>query len=147
MVTVLSVDSGGFPVEIFGFAVRNSLLHLSRRDLVSRFQPVSSSAAKTVIRPSCIGRSLQRAGEKTSVRSTAHMSKQLFTRPCTDSLLGIHGNALDVNTRFVNVSKSLALLSLKQSYPTVPELGGLDSNTCRNKNTGFVPCPHHSRST
>ena len=52
------------------------------------------------------------------------MSKQLFTRPCTDSLLGIHGNALDVNTRFVNVSKSLALLSLKQSDPTVPEMAG-----------------------
>ena len=35
--------------------------------------------------------------------------------------LGMH---FDVNTKSVNFSKSLALLSLKQSHPTVPELAG-----------------------
>ena len=40
---------GGFAVKIFGFAVRSSLLRLSRRGLVST--------------PSCIERSLKRAGE------------------------------------------------------------------------------------
>ena len=34
------------------------------------------------------------------------------------------GHAFDVNTRSVNLSKSLALLSLKQSDPIVPELAG-----------------------
>ena len=77
-----------------------------------------------VLKPSCIEPSSKRAGEQTSVRSTAHISKQVFTRPCTDSLLGLPGNAFDVNTRFVNFSQSLALLSLKQRDPTVPELAG-----------------------
>ena len=36
---------GGFAIKIFGFAVRSSLLHLSRRDLVSSFHLVSSSSA------------------------------------------------------------------------------------------------------
>ena len=121
----LNIGLGGFAIEIFGFAVPSYLLHLSRCDLVSRFQPVSSSAATPVLRPSCIERSLKRAGEKkTSVRSTAHLSKQVFTSPCTDSLLGLPGNAFDVNTRFVHFSKSLALHSSRQSDPTVPELAG-----------------------
>ena len=34
------------------------------------------------------------------VPATAHISKQVVTRPCTDSLLGFPGNALDVNTIF-----------------------------------------------
>ena len=51
---------GGFAIRILGFAVRSSLLHLSRRDLVSRFQPVSNSAATPVLRPTCIERSLKR---------------------------------------------------------------------------------------
>ena len=44
---------GGFAMKSCDFAVR-SLLHLSRRDLVSRFQPVSSSAAAPVLKPSRI---------------------------------------------------------------------------------------------
>ena len=100
---------GGLATKTFGLAIRSSLLHLSRRHLVFIFQPFSSSAATPVLRPSCIERSLKRAGEFTSVKSTAHLSKQVFTSPCTDSL-GLPGNAFDVNTRLVNFSKSGALL-------------------------------------
>ena len=138
---------GGFAVRIFGIAVRSSLLHWSRRDLVSRFQPVSSSATTPVLRPSCIERQLKIAGEYTSVRSTAHMSKQVFTRPCTDSLPSIPGNAFDVNTRLVNFSESLALLSLMQSVPIVPACQ-LGSNTRTSKNICLchVLEPHAKRS-
>ena len=55
--------TNGLAIETFGLALRCSLLHLSRRDLVSKFQPVSRSAATPVLRPSYIERSLKKADE------------------------------------------------------------------------------------
>ena len=52
-----------FALKIFRLAVRSSLLHASRRDLVSSFQPVSRSTVTLVLRPGCIERSLNKAGE------------------------------------------------------------------------------------
>ena len=127
---------GGFAIKIFGFAVRSSVLHLSRRDLVSRFQPVSSSAATTVLRPSCTQRSLKRAGEYTSVRSAAHFSKQVFTRPCTDSL-HLPGNAFDVNTRFCQFLKVSGVAFIEAKRSNCTRAGRLDSNTRRKRNTGL----------
>ena len=54
---------GGLAFTALGLALGSSQLHLSRCDLVSRFQPVSSSEATPVLRPRCIERSLKRAGE------------------------------------------------------------------------------------
>ena len=97
----------GLTIKIFVLALRNLLLHLSRRDLVSRFQPVPRSAATLVLKPSCTARSLKRAGEQTSVESTAHISKLVLTRPYTDSLLAFPGIAFDVKYKirqFLEVS-------------------------------------------
>ena len=46
---VVTTWHGGFAIKIWVVAVRSSLLHLSRRDLVSRFQTVSTSAATPVL--------------------------------------------------------------------------------------------------
>ena len=101
MITVLSVDSSwfdfpmlqicnftnsghdGFAIKMFCLAVRRSLLHVSRRDLVSRFQPVSSSAATPVLRPSCIEHSLKRTGESDQLRtSPSRFSRDFAPIPC-----------------------------------------------------------------
>ena len=147
--TVLSVDSSwfdfpmlqicnftnsghdGFAIKVFCLAVRRSLLHLSRRDLVSRFQPVSSSAATPVLRPSCNEHSLKRTGESDQLRtSPSRFSRDLAPIPCW-VFLEMH------STSTQDFSKSLALLSFKQSDPTVPSLAGWDSTSRRSRNICF----------
>ena len=49
-VTSITNEHGGLPIKTFGLALRNSLLHLSRRGQVSRFQTVSRSAAAPELR-------------------------------------------------------------------------------------------------
>ena len=69
----LSVDSSWFDFPMLLLCNLKNNGHggfaLSGRDLVSKFQPVSSSAATPLLKPSCIGRSLKIFGEYTSVRS------------------------------------------------------------------------------
>ena len=77
---------------------------------------LSSSAATHVLTSSCIiKRLLKRTGEQTFVKSTTHISKQAHTSPRTDSLLHFPENALDVNTRSINLSKSWTFIEVQQS--------------------------------
>ena len=48
-VNVQNNGHGGLAIKTFGLALRRSLLHLTRRVLVSKFQPVSRSAATPVL--------------------------------------------------------------------------------------------------
>ena len=66
--------------------------------------------------------------EETSVKFTAHLSKQVLARPCTDSLLGFPQNAFDVNLRSLNCSKSRALLSLSVNRGQEPFLSSAVSS-------------------
>ena len=107
---------------MFECAIRSSLLHLSRRDLVSRFQAgFLSSSATSVLRPSCIEHSLKRAGEKTSSVTShcahlqARFSRDLAPIPCWVFLEMQSTSTQDL---------SMALLSWKPCDATVPELAG-----------------------
>ena len=126
---------GGLAIKTFGLALRSLLLHWSRHDLVSRFQPVPRSAATLVLKPSCTERSLKRAGERTSVESTAHISKLVLTRSCTDSLLDFPRLAFDVNTRSVNFSKC-RVYCVEAQLSNCTETRRLDSTIQQNKEIG-----------
>ena len=99
---------GGLANKTFGLALRN-FFFLSRCDFVFRFQPVTVSAAIPVLRPSCIERSLKRAGEWTSVTSHAHISKtslhETLHRLLAWAFLEMHSTSI----QDPSISQSLAL--------------------------------------
>ena len=141
--SVMSRTVGTVAIKTFGLALRSSLLYLSRHDLVSKFQPVSRSAATSVLKPNCSARSLKRASDYTSVKCTPHISVHILTRPCTDSLLGFPGNSFDVKTSSVSVSKSgLAFIIEAQRSVIQNRTVGFQHPTERRH--WFVPCPQHT---
>ena len=96
---------------------------------------VTSSAATIVLR-SCVERSFKRDGEWTCAEPTAHICKQVLMRPCTDSFLGLPGNAFDVTTSFASFSVSgLAFVEAQRSDRT--RTGKFDSNRSRHKDTAL----------
>ena len=125
--------------KTFGLSLRSSVLHVSRRDLVSKFQPFSKSAALPVLRPSCIERSLKTAGESTFVRSTAHIQTaphktlHLF-------LAGFCGHVFDDNSR--SEVSGLSFVAAQRSDCT--RIGRLDSNNRRKGDCGLDNAPQHT---
>ena len=132
--TSRTVGTVGLPSRFSFFAVRSSLLHLSRRDLVSRFLSVSSSAATRVLRPSCIERSLKRAGELTSVRST---SKRSFHETLHRFPAGSSWKCIRRQHKMCQFLKVFGLAFIKAKRSNCTRAGWLDSNTRRNRNTGL----------
>ena len=79
---------------------------------VQRSPPVLQKGQR--LRPICKARFLKHAGWLTCAESTAHISTQVFTRPCTASVVGFSVNAFEVSTRSSQSVKvcGFALVSL-----------------------------------